>query len=90
MGSAFKLARSYAAQQMRTAQSGGPAKTFCSRDDMTMAEEAPKSVGITLGQLGASGRLVIVQCAICANRRHCRPMDLDLPMETTVSEAGLC
>jgi hypothetical protein len=53
-----------------------------------MVEELPKTAGITLVQLGASGRLVIVQCSDCANRRHCRPSDLDLPMDTSVSNAG--
>ena len=53
-----------------------------------MAEEVPKTAGITLAQLGASGRLVIVQCSECSNRRHCRPSDLDLPMGTAVSAAG--
>jgi hypothetical protein len=48
-----------------------------------MAEEVPKTAGITLAQLGASGRLVIVQCSECSNRRH-----LDLPMDTSVSAAG--
>jgi hypothetical protein len=53
-----------------------------------MAEEAPKTAGITLAQLASSGRLVIVQCSECSNRRHCRASDLDLPMDTSVSAAG--
>jgi hypothetical protein len=53
-----------------------------------MAVEAPKTAGITLAQLRASGRLVIVQCTECANRRYCRPSDLDLPMDTLVCSAG--
>jgi hypothetical protein len=44
--------------------------------------------GITLAQLTASGRHVIVQCGRCPNRRLARPSDLDLPMETAVSVAG--
>lgn len=44
--------------------------------------------GITLAQLAASGRHVIVQCERCPNRRLARPSDLDLPMETAVSDAG--
>ena len=55
-----------------------------------MAEEAPKTGGITLAQLGASGRLVIVQCSECSNRRHCRPSDLDLPMDTLSAWRAPC
>ena len=50
------------------------------------ADDLLRSAGITLAQLG--GRLVIVQCADCSNRRHCRPSDLGLPMDTPVSLAG--
>ena len=53
-----------------------------------MAEGVQKAAGITLAQLSASGRLVIVQCADCSNRRHCRPSDLDLPMDASVRDAG--
>ncbi|MEO8422267.1 MAG: hypothetical protein ABI457_13845, partial [Hyphomicrobium sp.] len=53
-----------------------------------MADEARKTAGITLAQLAASGRHIVVQCGRCRNRRLSRPIDLDLPMETLVSEAG--
>jgi hypothetical protein len=53
-----------------------------------MRDEAPKSAGITLALLAATGRLVIIQCSDCPNRRHCRPSDLDLRMDTPVSLAG--
>lgn len=44
--------------------------------------------GITLAQLAASGRHVVVQCGRCPNRRLDRPSDLDLPMDIAVNEAG--
>ena len=53
-----------------------------------MAEAARNRTGITLLQLAASGRHVVVQCARCPNRRLARPSDLDLPMEIAVSNAG--
>ena len=53
-----------------------------------MPEVARKSTGITLAQLAASGRHVVVQCGRCPNRKLARPSDLDLPMETAVSDAG--
>jgi len=43
---------------------------------------------VTLAELGASGRLIVVQCGRCPNRRLARPSDLDLPMNIAVSEAG--
>jgi len=45
-------------------------------------------VCITLAQLAASGRRVVIQCGRCPTRRLARPSDLDLPMRTGVSEAG--
>ena len=53
-----------------------------------MVEEARKGLGITLAQLAASGRRVVVQCGRCPNRRLSRPSELDLPMDIAVSEAG--
>jgi hypothetical protein len=47
-----------------------------------------KSTGITLAQLAASGRHVVVQCGHCPNRRLSRTTDLDLPMDTPVSLVG--
>jgi hypothetical protein len=44
--------------------------------------------GITLAQLAASGRHVVVQCGHCPNRRLARTTDLDLPMDTPVSLVG--
>jgi hypothetical protein len=44
--------------------------------------------GITLAQLGASGRHVVVQCGRCPNRRLARTTDLDLSMDTPVSLVG--
>ena len=51
-----------------------------------VAEKAPN--GITLAQLAASGRHVVVQCAHCPNRGLSRTSDLDLPMDTPVSIVG--
>ena len=50
------------------------------------AEKANR--GITLSQLAASGRHVVVQCGYCPNRRLSRTSDLDLPMDTPVSIVG--
>ncbi len=44
--------------------------------------------GITLAELAASGRHVVVQCGQCPNRRLARTTDLDLPMDTPVSLVG--
>jgi hypothetical protein len=44
--------------------------------------------GITLAQLAASGRHVVVQCGRCPNRRLSRATDLDLPMDTPVNLVG--
>lgn len=44
--------------------------------------------GITLAQLAASGRHVVVQCGHCPNRRLSRATDLDLPMDTPVNSVG--
>ena len=46
------------------------------------------TTGITLAQLAASGRLVVVQCAHCQNRRLSRTSELDLPMELPVNQVG--
>src|SRR6185312_10735170 len=48
----------------------------------------PKHSGITLAELAASGRHIVVQCGECANRRLSRPIDLDLPMDTPVNLVG--
>jgi hypothetical protein len=53
---------------------------------MMAAETAPD--GITLSQLAASGRHVIVQCGHCPNRRVSRTSDLELPMDTPVNLVG--
>jgi hypothetical protein len=44
--------------------------------------------GITLAQLAASGRQIVVQCGYCPNRRLARTADLDLPMDTPVNMVG--
>ena len=44
--------------------------------------------GISLSQLAASGRHVVVRCGHCPNRRLSRTSDLDLPMDTPVSIVG--
>ena len=46
------------------------------------------TTGITLAQLAASGRLVVVQCAHCQNRTLSRTSELDLPMELPVNQVG--
>ena len=48
----------------------------------------PKQTSITLAELAASGRHIVVQCGECPNRRLARPVDLDLPMGISVSDAG--
>ena len=48
----------------------------------------PRHAGITLAELAASGRHIVVQCGRCANRRLSRPIDLDLPMDTAVNMVG--
>ena len=48
----------------------------------------PKHTGITLAELAASGRHIVVQCGRCPNRRLARPIDVDLPMDISVSDAG--
>ena len=45
----------------------------------------PKHTGITLAEVAASGRHIVVQCGRCANRRLSRCGDLDLPMDTPVN-----
>jgi hypothetical protein len=52
-----------------------------------MAAERAHS-GITLAELAASGRHVVVQCGHCPNRRLSRATDLDLPMDTPVNLVG--
>jgi hypothetical protein len=52
-----------------------------------MAAEKAQA-GITLAQLAASGRHVVVQCGHCPNRRLSRTADLDLPMDTPVNVVG--
>jgi hypothetical protein len=52
-----------------------------------MAAERAHS-GITLAELAASGRHVVVQCGHCPNRRLSRTSDLDLPMDTPVNLVG--
>jgi DNA-directed RNA polymerase subunit RPC12/RpoP len=44
--------------------------------------------GISLAQLAAFGRLVVVECAACPNRRLLKPIALGLPLATAVSVAG--
>ena len=44
--------------------------------------------GMTLAQLAASGRHVVVQCGRCPNRRLSRASDLDLQMDTSVNLVG--
>lgn len=44
--------------------------------------------GITLAQLGSSGRRVVVQCGACPNRRILKPTELGVPLATAVSLAG--
>jgi len=41
-----------------------------------------------LRALTASGRHIVVQCGRCPNRRLARPIDVDLPMDISVSDAG--
>ncbi len=48
----------------------------------------PRHAGITLAELAASGRHIVVQCGCCPNRRLSRPIDLDLPMDTPVNMVG--
>ncbi len=48
----------------------------------------PRHAGITLTELAASGRHMVVQCGRCPNRRLSRPVDLDLPMDTPVNMVG--
>ena len=48
----------------------------------------PKHTGITLAELAASGRHIVVQCGACPNRRLSLPIDLDLPMDTPVNMVG--
>ena len=43
---------------------------------------------ITLAELAASGRHVVVQCGRCPNRRLSRTTDLDLPIDTPVTLVG--
>jgi hypothetical protein len=45
-------------------------------------------MGITLAEIAASGRHVVVQCGHCPNRRLARPIDLDLPMNTPIGLVG--
>ena len=49
---------------------------------------AEKPPGLTLAQLAASGRHVVVQCGRCPNQRLSRTTDLDLPMDTPVNLVG--
>ena len=46
------------------------------------------ATGITLAQLAASGRHVVVQCAHCQNRGLSRTSELDLPMDLPVNQVG--
>jgi hypothetical protein len=52
-----------------------------------MAAQKPHEE-VTLAQLAASGRHVVVQCGHCPNRRLSRTSDLDLPMDTPVNLVG--
>jgi hypothetical protein len=44
--------------------------------------------GISLAQLAAAGRFVVVECGACPNRRLMKPVALGLPLATAVSVAG--
>ena len=44
--------------------------------------------GISLAQLAAGGRHVVVQCGACANRRLMKPSDFGVPISTCVADAG--
>ena len=44
--------------------------------------------GMSLAQLAAAGRLVVVECGACPNRRLLKPVTLGLPLATPISLAG--
>ena len=46
------------------------------------------ATGITLAQLAASGRHVVVQCAHCQNRALSRTSELDVPLDLPVNQVG--
>lgn len=46
------------------------------------------ATGITLAQLAASGRHIVVQCAHCQNRGLSRTSELNLPMDLPVNQVG--
>jgi hypothetical protein len=48
----------------------------------------PRHAGITLAELAASGRHIVVQCGQCANRRLSRCGDLELSLDTPVNMVG--
>ena len=75
------MARSYAADQMRIVQFGAE-----SRRSARAGGAAQEAKGrITLAQLAASGRHVVVQCGRCPNRRLSTTTDLDLAMDMPVN-----
>jgi hypothetical protein len=44
--------------------------------------------GITLEQIAASGRRIVVQCSACPNRRLLAATELGVPLSMLVTQAG--